>query len=183
MRPNRNEKLDRPTDAALVNLAAANDREAFGLIYRRYVDRVRGTIYRIAGGEHLDDLTQDCFVRIWKNIAKLSNPDFLGTWVYRVAVNTALDAIRGHRPVFALPHLEAVDRHAHQYELRATVAQLLQELPRDARTIIVLCDIQGCTRNEAAEILRIPEGTVKSRLSNARKLAREFLQRTEDHNA
>lgn len=170
------ENLAHPADAELVRLALANDRAAFALLYRRYCDRVRGTIYRIAGHTQLDDLTQDCFVRIWKGLANLEEPSFLGTWIYKVAVNTALDAVRKKKPQFSVP-LEIVDKSATSHEIKLTVAELLSALPPDARTILVLCDMEGCTRVEAAKILSIPEGTVKSRLANARKLAREFLSR------
>ena len=70
------------------------DRTSFTVIYRLYVARVRATIYRIAGDQDLDDLTQECFVKIWKNIDTLTEPKYLSTWIYRVATNAVYKRFR-----------------------------------------------------------------------------------------
>ena len=95
------------------------------------------------------------------------------TFIYRVAVNTALDRVRRKQPVYT--NVEPIRTVDAPQENERVVAELLTHLKPDARTVLVLCDMQGFSREEASQILAVPVGTVKSRLSHARETARQFL--------
>lgn len=154
-------------------------------------ERHGGTIYRMAyalTGDHEDasDLTQDVFVRVYRNLDRYRPGTFEG-WLYRVTKNLFLDSVRRRGRVQFDP-LPAEGRGALQDTgpgpadavelgvLRADLARALQQLPTTFRTAVVLTDVQGLTYAEVAERLGWPLGTVRSRVHRGRKALRQTLQ-------
>ena len=76
----------------LVSCASKRDEESFRALYRMYAPKARGTLSRMVGSSHLDDLVQEVFVRVWKGLSKIKDPQAFPAWFYRVVWNVAMDA-------------------------------------------------------------------------------------------
>ena len=97
-------------DADLVRAATDGDTAAFEMLYRRHVGRIHGTLLRLAGYDHAraEDLVQDAFVQAWQKLDSFRHQSAFGTWLYRLAVNTALMALRSrHADPVGMPGDEA----------------------------------------------------------------------------
>ncbi len=153
--------------------------ERFQTLYGQHASLVRAVLYNICGGEHLDDLVQETFIKIWKGLPGFKEDSNIKTWIYRIATNTALDWCRKNASVkteYQLPDIpggeggEAVAIHAD------IVKKCLLRLSAEQRAVVTLCIFEELTIKEAAESLRLPEGTVKSRLHYARAEMGKFFQ-------
>lgn len=170
------------SDREWVIRAQAGDKTAFEQLVRRYQRLVVGVAYHqgldLAAAE---DVAQETFVKAW-----LALPHFresagsLRAWLCRIAINTAIDALRRERPVQALEeHLP--DRNSdpdEQVEADArveAVRRALDQLPSAGRAVLVLREYEGLSYAEIAAALNIPPGTVMSRLSYARSRLRALL--------
>jgi RNA polymerase sigma-70 factor (ECF subfamily) len=177
-----------------VSRTIGGDGAAFAAIVERYQDRLHNAIYRLVGSpEDARDLLQDAFVKAYENLDGFRGGSSLYTWLFRIAVNTALSHRRKRKwthvglgpasdddpaaeagwpdpaaPDPADPMLAA--------ETEAAVQHALNGLDEEHRTIVVLRDIQHCDYHDMAEILGLPAGTVKSRLHRARLMLRDKLK-------
>ena len=164
------EETDKET---LVAACQRGDTDSFRVLYRKHVHQVRGLLYRLVEPQNIDDLTQEVFVKIWKNLPKLETSAYLATWIYRITTNVANDYLRARRrrpPTEDLTEARELPAQELQAPLgtREMVAHGLRQLSFDHRTVIVLYEIEGLTVQEIAEVIQKPVGTVKSRLSHAR---------------
>jgi RNA polymerase sigma-70 factor (ECF subfamily) len=171
---------DPASDASLLAAHVAGDPEAFGELVRRHRDRLWGVALRTTGDpEDAADALQDAFISAYRNAASFRGEAAVTTWLHRVVVNACLDRMRRRRarPTVPLPEEDAesggrgtadprddLDR----LELRMEIDRALRALPDDQRAAIVLIDVEGLSVAEAAALLGVPEGTVKSRCSRGR---------------
>ena len=183
-----------PTDRELILLCQQGDRDSFRLLYQRYQQRVRSTLYQLCGKSSLDDLVQEVFLRAWKGLPKLKTAKYFSTWLYRISWNVATDRRRKLAKVREKTSLNEKyadkDRlnygkdlsnaqdtpdlmHLHYQDL---VQRGLDNLSFDHRAVLVLHDLEDIPQKQVAEILDIPVGTVKSRLYHARNLFKKFLE-------
>ncbi len=165
-----------------VERAARGDREAFERLYRGHVGRVHGLALRMSGPDAAADLTQEIFVRAWRNLPSFRREAAFGTWLYRVALNAILahrEAARRERMRFlgADALVERLPSRASRGDLRVDLDRALEDLPDGARRIFVLHDVEGFKHEEIAERLAISVGTSKSQLHRARMLLRSLLMR------
>jgi RNA polymerase sigma factor (sigma-70 family) len=169
---------------ALVRQAQAGDRAAFGRLYRDHVGRVYAVCLRmVADGARAEQLTQDAFVRAWQTLASFRGDSAFSSWLYRIAVNTVLLDLRSARRrtarIEATDDLERFDQAGpgapaeDVMDLEAGIAAL----PTQARTVLVLHDIEGYRHDEIAGLMGIAPGTSKAHLHRARQLLREVLNR------
>ncbi|MEN0059487.1 MAG: sigma-70 family RNA polymerase sigma factor [Bdellovibrio sp.] len=147
----------------------------FEKFYEAHADKVRGLLFRLVGSEVLSDLTQEVFMKAWQHRDDFRGESHASTWLYRVAYNCAIDFLRkaGERSApgkFWQNSLEKEVSH------RQIVEMLLLELSWDHRTVVVLYYFEERPVREIGEILSIAEGTVKSRLSQARQKMTELLK-------
>lgn len=144
--------------------------------YSSHADKVRGIIFRIAGESALKDLTQDTFLKAWENRHKFRGESLASTWLYRIAYNCALDFLRKNKKSNQTESLieEQIDPQV-DIQNRNLVEAAIKELSEEQRVVVLLHYVEDLSLREVAEILEIPEGTVKSRLSYARKLMNEVL--------
>jgi len=162
----------------------AGDREAFGELLARHRGRMWAVALRTAGNpEDAADALQDAALSAFKAAGSFRRDSAVGTWLYRITVNACLDRLRRQaaRPTVHYPDPDsAVWRQAtedptdmaEQRELRLVLEQALARLPTDQRAAVVLVDVQGLPVEEAAAVLGVPSGTVKSRCARGRaKLA------------
>ncbi|WP_345295307.1 RNA polymerase sigma factor [Luteimonas vadosa] len=171
------------TDAceeALVRASSAGDASAFESLYRRHVGRVHGVILRLVGqdGARAEDLTQEAFVRAWQALPGYRFESAFGTWLYRLATNTALMELRSRRAAPTFEDAEAIDASAepptrtHGPGLSHDLDRGVASLPPRARAVLVLHDIEGWTHQEIGDALEMAVGSSKAQLHRARKLLR-----------
>ena len=166
----------------LITQAQQGDRRAFGQLVRRHREGVVNVVYRMCGDANLaEDAAQEAFIRAWQNLPSYRPQSPFRNWVYRIATNAALDALRREREAVDIDALalansdngpEAVVEGAERGE---RVRQAVLALPPASRAVLVLREYEGLSYREIAETLGIPMGTVMSRLNYARNRLRESL--------
>ncbi|BCY15632.1 RNA polymerase sigma factor SigM [Actinoplanes sp. L3-i22] len=168
-----------PSDAELVRAHVAGDPEAFGELVRRHRDRLWAVALRTTGDrEEAADAVQDALLSAHRAAASFRGDSAVTTWLHRIVVNACLDRLRRRRahPTVPLPDGSRDDQPTGPEPVAPTpdqdtvllVRDALAALPVDQRAAIVLVDVQGYGVAEAAEMLGIAEGTVKSRCARGR---------------
>jgi RNA polymerase sigma-70 factor (ECF subfamily) len=176
--------------AALVRRTQLGDRAAFNELVRRYRERIFALVLHLTGSESdADDITQEVFLGAYRHIDQFAGRSEFFTWVYRIAVNRALNARRdrsrrNETPIDdpRLTHALAADASGdpgRAAELRQTYQRLLgalDSLPPELRTTVVLVALQGLSHAEVAVIQDCSPGTIAWRIHHARgKLQRALL--------
>lgn len=171
------------SDAALAARASDGDRDAFGELVRRHQAAVRRACRAVTGHEHdADDAAQDAFLSALDRIETYDPKRPFGPWLMRIATNAAIDLLRRR----AVRRADALDealvaasaspaRDAEQSELRRRLSVALAALPERQRIAVTLFDLEGYPHAEIADVLGIPEGTVRSDVFHARRKLRESL--------
>jgi RNA polymerase sigma-70 factor (ECF subfamily) len=166
-------------EASLVAACQRGDRPAMEQLYLRYRRRVYSLVVRIGGPLVADELCQEIFLKIYKNLSKFRGDSQLGTWIYRLTVNATLTHVTRRPRDLALedhPVEPAADeRPTGDPALRARIERALGVLPAGYRAVIVLHDVEGLNHEEIAEILGCRVGTSKSQLHKARARMRQLL--------
>ncbi len=178
-------------ESDLVLRSQQGDSESFRLLYQLYQQKARSTLYQLCGSLMLDDLVQEVFLRAWKGLPKLREPNYFSTWFYRICWNVATDyrrkLARNASKSQSAIELDAIAKenissHLHQtsdlmkLHYQDVVKRGLEYLSLSHRVVIVLHDLEDIPQQEIAQILEIPVGTVKSRLHHGRKTLKKFLQ-------
>ena len=168
----------------LVARARDGDEAAFAELYRAGVGRVYAVCLRmVADRAAAEALTQDVFVRAWRGLKGFRGDSAFSTWLHRLAVNTVLMERRAerrrHARVLAVEDLAEADAPAREAPagLRLDLEQAIARLPRGAREVLVLHDVEGYQHQEIGNMLGIAVGTSKAQLFRARRLMREWLRR------
>jgi RNA polymerase sigma-70 factor (ECF subfamily) len=156
----------------LLRACRAGDREAFGQLF----DICRHRVYAIAYGICNDraaaaDVSQEVFMKLWSRLSQFDHRASFATWLYRIAVNTAIDHQRARRESLPLPETledsRRLDDDFAQRQRRARVERAVQALPLKLRSPLVLRHVEGLAYSEIARVLGVSTGTVASRLSRA----------------
>jgi RNA polymerase sigma-70 factor, ECF subfamily len=163
------------------------DGPTFEGLIELYADRIYSVALRITGSpDEAADAVQDAFLSAYEHRSTFRGESAASTWLYRIAVNAALQRVRARRPT---EHLEPstgedaepidwsedVPRRVEVAELRAMLERGIAHLPVNERTAFVLRDIEGLSTAEAAAVLELTEAALKSRLHRARVLLRQLL--------
>jgi RNA polymerase sigma-70 factor, ECF subfamily len=169
---------DRPSDLDLLRRHAAGDNEAFGELFRRHRDRLWAVALRTVGEpEEAADALQDAMVSAFRRAGDFRGESAVTTWLHRIVVNACLDRLRRRAARPAVPAgsdqaLEALapqdGDHARATETRLDVDAALRILSPEQRAALVVVDMLGFSVADAAAILDISPGTVKSRCARAR---------------
>jgi RNA polymerase sigma-70 factor, ECF subfamily len=161
---------------------AAGDRDAFSELMAEHQDRVFAVCLRTMGErEAALDATQDTFVALWRKAGQYEGTAAVGTWLYRIAVNTCYDQLRRRRrrATEPLPDLEPADPRAtdpfEAADERPALEHALRSIPEEFRVAVVLTDVEGLSIADVAEVLGVPPGTVKSRVFRGRRRLAELL--------
>jgi RNA polymerase sigma factor (sigma-70 family) len=175
-----------PTEPVLVDLLKKRDESGLRLLYDYYSQALYGIIFRIVSDQELaEDLLQDAFVKIWKNIDSYdASKGRLYTWLLNIARNTAIDATRskafrdGGQIQSIEDNVYSVDRKHNSVTGVDHIGlnKVLDQLKPEQRQLIDLLYFGGYTQSEVAEELSIPLGTVKTRVKAAMTRLRELLQ-------
>jgi RNA polymerase sigma-70 factor (ECF subfamily) len=169
---------------ALVRSAAAGDVAAFEVLYRQNLRRVHAVVWRLVGGNdaRAEELTQEAFVRAWQALGKFRFQSAFGTWLHRLAVNTALMDLRSRRAGEdmetddeALADMDSGDHASQRIALGIDLERAVASLPPRARAVLVLYDVEGWKHEEIATELNMAVGSSKAQLHRARRLLRARL--------
>jgi RNA polymerase sigma factor (sigma-70 family) len=156
------------------------DEAAFEALVRRHGPMVMGVCRRILHNSHdAEDAFQATFLVLVRKAVTLRSPGMLGNWLYGVAYRTALAARKeaARRRVKEANVVPRTEPELTWDDLWPVLDQELERLPEKYRAVVVLCDLEGKTRKEAARDLSLPEGTVASRLAQARTMLAKRLAR------
>ncbi|MBN2245113.1 MAG: sigma-70 family RNA polymerase sigma factor [Candidatus Aminicenantes bacterium] len=173
----------------LVLQSIKGDEEAFGLLVKKYKNKVFNMAYSMTQNrETADDISQDVFIKTYKALPKFQFKSQFGTWLYQITVNHIRDFLRKeskvkHYSLEEMQELPSPDKnHTHSVEKiqidkkrREIVHTTIRALPEKHRIILVLRDIQGYSYDDIAKILKISPGTVDSRLFRARRSLRKKI--------
>jgi RNA polymerase sigma-70 factor, ECF subfamily len=179
--------MDRTEETQLIARTCQGDQAAFGQLVERHRGRLLRVCFRLLGNvEDAKDVAQDAFLQAYVNLDRFRVDARFSTWLYRIAVNLCLNALR-RRGARSEPLAEALpdpgptpDRAYAQRELAHRLDAALEQLSPELRLAAVLRDCLGLSYAEIAQVLDIPLGTVKSRLSAARWALRRSLEPSDD---
>lgn len=175
-----------PSDLELLAAVAAGDRSAFEAFYRRYAAWLAVRLrYRCADEALVDDVVQETFLDIWRGSARYRDQtgDAAG-WLWRIGFRRLVDALRGHggreRLARLLTRRRWTDEPSAEEQLllgveHGDVAGALARLSPELRAVVQATVLDGLSTREAAALLGIPVGTVKTRAMRARRQLREEL--------
>jgi RNA polymerase sigma-70 factor, ECF subfamily len=162
---------DPRSDLELLQAHIAGDRQAFGQLFHRHRDRLWAVSIRTLGErEEAADALQDALLSACRAAGNFRGDAAVTTWLHRIVVNACLDRLRRRqaRNTVPLPELEAIPAPDADQDTRVVVQAALAKLPADQRAALVLTDLEGYPVSEAARLLEVPEGTVKSRCARGR---------------
>lgn len=168
-------------DASLVERCRNGDRRAQLELVERHQRPVFQVVLRILGNrEDAADAAQATFLKVFERLDQYDPAHRLFSWVYRIAVNEAVDQLKRARPHDELPEnllsgAAGPEDHREADQVSRAIQAGLAALPEDYRVVLVLRHFSDCSYGEIAGIVGVPEKTVKSRIFSARQLLRERL--------
>lgn len=191
-----------PSDTDLIVQCQAGDLAAFDTLVERHQNKIFNLCYWMLGNrDEAADAAQDAFIRAYRSLPNFRGDSAFGTWLHRIAVNTALDAAN-RRKRAPLPYTDVISAAdceeetpdidstpaqtdlaqsepalaALRHERHVAVREALARLPENFRQVLVLFEIEGYAYEEIAGVLDLPLGTIKSRINRARLRLRDELQ-------
>jgi RNA polymerase sigma-70 factor (ECF subfamily) len=172
------------SDADLLAAHNSGDPRAFTELFLRHRDRLWAVAYRtLHDREEAADAVQDAMISAFRNAASFRAESQVSTWLHRIVVNACLDRIRRRqaRPTVSLPDTGPAEpatprNEIEDHDVRLAVQDALAELPEEQRLAIVLVDVEGYPVSEAATMLGVAEGTVKSRCARGRTRLAKLLR-------
>lgn len=183
-------------DQELVAAVLGGRPEAFQALYDRYVRRIYGLVQRMVGPQDAEEVAQEAFLQVYRNLGRFRGESQLYTWLYRVAANTALQHLRKTNRVknrtASFDELsenapgalvEAKDlglrdpgKAAEDSELRRQIEQVMETLPPNQKLVLTLGPIKGMSYEQMAQVLEVTVPIVKARLHRARENLRARLK-------
>jgi len=185
--PVQEECLNDPSsDARLVEQVRTGQREAFGVLVTRYEKKLERVLRRmVRDPEQARDLAQETFLRVYQHLDQFDASRRFGPWLFRVAMNLAVDWLRRRRPMIRLNQDSGPDRSGYEVvqpdprpgvELAQEVRYVLEQLPTHYRKVLILRDLEGFSCSEVAAIEGRREATIRWRLSIAREMFRKIWE-------
>lgn len=186
-------ELRRECDEELMERCASGSHEAFQCIVERYRGRLINVVGRfISDRDRAEDIVQEVFLRVFRSRSRYKRQGRFSTWIFTIAVNLAKNEIRrrvrrkGEVSLEGMqeatgPTIATADRSPGAEEqlgteqIRDIVTEAIAKLPVKYREAVVLRDIEGLAYDEIASILRIPGGTVRSRINRGRLMLKDYL--------
>lgn len=190
--PAREPYAGQDDDERIISRAKAGDVSSFHELVDRHQVAIFNVVLRTVSDSGIaEDVTQEAFVRAWKSVGQFRGGNVRG-WLMRIAVNRAYDTLRSQkrRPAGSLDALDyepvptwstsAASEDPQAYSTRGELSEALERylarLPDDQRTALLLVDLEGFSYDEAAGIMAVAPGTIKSRISRARARLREEIR-------
>ncbi len=182
------ESYNEAEEAELIKASLAGDKNAFGQIVLRYQKMVARTVKGMLGDSVFsEDVGQEVFIKLYNSLSEFRGEAKLSTYIQRIAVNLTLNEIKRRKRYFSMfSHkgndemfeIEVPDYDTEEKrEAEETVRKALQALEPKFRIIVAMRMLQGYSTKETAEILKLPLGTVLSRLSRAQEQLKDILKK------
>lgn len=182
------------SDEELVEKIKKGDIDAYEEIIKKYENKVCGIIYHMIKNQNdVEDLAQEVFIKVYKNLSKFKGDSSLYTWIYKITVNLCLDEVKKRKNIIYLDEkLEVEDGELErelpssdktqvelyeEKELKEKLHKCIGKLTEKQRVMIVLRDIKGFSYEEISEITSVKLGTVKSQINRARLKLKELLDK------
>jgi len=170
-------------DPGLARAAQRGDADAFGRLVMSHAVPARQVAYAVVGSwDEAEDVVQDATLAAWQAIARFDCTRPFRSWFLRIVSNAALDQLRRRKVREAEPLTETVatqeagpDRWTDRVLLRERIGKAVSALPERQRVAVLLFDLEGYSHLEIAQILEVPEGTVRSYVFHARRALRAAL--------
>jgi RNA polymerase sigma-70 factor (ECF subfamily) len=182
-------------DQRLIAECLQGQSAAFGVLVRRYQERLHHSVYRLLeNAEDAQDVVQEAFLSAYQSLDGFKGDSLFFTWLYRIAFNTAISFKRKRRVMVRMETgregeqvMEPLDPSEHnrpghaieQAEQGRRIQEALHRLSPEHRAVLVMKDMEGMKYEAMADILQVPIGTVRSRLHRARLELRELLEKSE----
>ena len=176
---------DRPAqDQRLVRSILSGDQESFGILVGRYEKLVAGVAWRYGTrSEEIEDVVSEVFIKTYSNLHRYRPEHAFSTWLYRLAVNHVLDRARRARKERGRTEMpeqladDAIDqdRDLESRERTALLRKAMEDLRPRYREAMFLVYVEGMKLDEAARVLGLPQGTIKTRLMRGRQALRRIL--------
>ena len=180
------------SDQDLVKKICRGETRRFGELIDRYQRLVMHIVLRMTNDPQItEDLSQEIFIKVYDSLEGFRFDAKLSTWIGRIAYNTCINYLRKEKPVSLedLPEnastawsdpVERPDTHLERHDQSDYIAGLIGQLPAVYRAILTMFHLQEMSYKEIAEVVDMPEGTIKSYLFRARKLLKERLIAAEE---
>ena len=185
------------TDSVLIIRVIDGDGSAYRPLVERYQNRVHSMVYgMVRNPEDARDITQNAFIKAYQNLTSFRTDSSFYTWLYRIAMNLAIDHCRKTRrrrttgfdeaiaardedgAILEVHHEDSPQRALVRKQLKQRIFLALEELSEDQREVVLLREVEGFSYKKIADLMDIPEGTVMSRLFYARKRLQVLLKET-----
>jgi len=169
MRPEKNDTL--------IDRCLRGNRAAQNELYQREIQGVFHLIIRlVANRMDAQDLTQECFLRVFQRLPQFRGEASLRTWIKRIAINLSLEHLRRNQPIIVAmeDHLLTEEKPLPEVDTRR-IHEAIKELPKGCRVVLTLYLLEGYRQAEIAEILEVSVSTVKSQYWRAKHLLRQAL--------
>jgi RNA polymerase sigma-70 factor (ECF subfamily) len=169
-----------PDDRELLAAVAAGDRRALRVLYGRHAPWLTLRLQRrCADPDRVDDALQDTFLAVWKGAGRFEGTGEVGAWIWGIAIRRLIDSLRRHPARAPLPGEPATEPSAEEAVLQGVeygdLAGALNRLSPELRAVVQATILDDLSTKEAARLLGIPAGTVKTRMMRARAQLREEL--------
>ncbi len=177
-----------PAEVAIIQRCQKGDEAAFRELMERYQRRTYWIAHNMLNSyERAQDIAQEAFIRVFRNIAKFDTKKNFYTWLYQIVVNLCIDQMRklSHQRTVDFDgiggiedddELKTPEGATGREELRGRVQKSLDKLPPKYKAVLTLRDIQGMSCEEIAEIVGCTNATVRWRLHRARRLFRDIWE-------
>ena len=182
---------DPSSDARIVDEVRRGDRDAYGVLVTRYEKKLQRVLRRLVrDSDQARDLAQETFLKVYQHLDQFDSSRRFGPWLFRVGVNLAVDWLRRRKPTVRLSQMARDDEHGIEVidpdprpriDLEQEVHHVLQEIPLNYRTVLVLRDLEGFSCSEVAAIEGRREATIRWRLSRAREMFRKIWERRQEN--
>nr|WP_026264194.1 RNA polymerase sigma factor SigW [Paenibacillus terrigena] len=182
-------------ETRLALLARKGDQRAFAEIVELYKDKIFHLAYRMLSNRHeAEDVVQDTFLRVYKNLDRYDENQKFSTWIYRIGTNLCIDRLRKRKPTYSLDaemnDQEGVDGYSILpsddrtpeselllSETQQLIRQAIESLPAKYKTVMVLRYLQELSLQEISDVLDMPVTTIKTRVHRGREYLRKKLER------
>ena len=166
----------------LINACKKNNGRAQEFLYKKFKKRLMGICIRYTNRrEEAEDVFQESFIKIFKNIKNVQKPEYLERWMKHVTINTAINHFR-KKSKMPFENIYEMDLESNEYENiigeidQGQLLNIIQSIPEGYKIIFQLYVIEGFTHKEIAKLLNISENTSKSQLNRAKKYLKKKLE-------
>jgi RNA polymerase sigma-70 factor, ECF subfamily len=171
-------------ETALINNAKNGDQNAFNQLVLSYASGVLNVVYRMCGNMSLaEDASQEAFIQAWVKLKSFRSDSSFKNWLYRIAINSAIDMMRKEKRILsdAIEDFHLADKNPgpeNMYSInenKKSIQEAVLSLPDGSRSVLILREYEGLSYKDIANVLKLPVGTVMSRLNYARNLLKGKL--------